>query len=1095
MTKLKQQQNYPSTTVGPASVHGSSREPLALSSDSPLRTSPPPPPDEVHAVRTAGMTSTPPRHSLTPLPKQVSSSTSSPSSAGSGDMIVKGAAGSDPNGKERSSPAEVFGAGRSASPSSPSGGSPTPSSGSVPSSALFSPSAARDALPISQGSPVSNGIKETKTSPDEPLPSTEGRDKSPTGTIIPNSWTSRARTPSVSVSPPSLSSSSESFSFFPDAGCRGTGLPRERGKPESIAVLLNDLNLTPTPSTLGMSDVKDAIAEIADGLERQVSLHRLASPEGRELSLSPRAPRRSRAGSRTSLVPHDVKDEELPPNRFHDPAVQGAFGDAKALMARLVGVLESSPLHESPDSTIERLHRQARELSCFECPPTRTVGFVGDSGVGKSSVLNSLLDQDGLARTSNSGAACTCVVTEYHYHAGRDFFVDVDLFSKEELMEQTTELLQSYRRFHLRADRMREEDGVEEAKEQADVAHDTFRAMFRGRLGHGHFLTRDSEKVVLSTMRSWLEQTYPQVGGRHARGGLQECSRLLMGLTSEAAEAGEPAVWPYIKKIRVFLDSHILSKGLVLVDLPGLRDVNSARRAITERYLLDCDEIFAICNIGRVTTDVGVGSVFELAKKAGLSNVGIVCTKSDDIRAEEAKKDWKGMRAARIQLLSDAVASTQGQIDEISLELAERTIEQKRFELKQYLIETRNASVSTKLHEIYGEKVPPGTLRVFCVSNTDYWASRWLSRDEALPLLRLSGIVALRKHCLAIIGDSQLSIATKFVANDIPALLGDVALWIESGAGSAGAEQKRVVRETLDKVERMLHTTLMGRDSDLSRLGKAINEEFKTRVYGYRRSNEWRESAINASNDWRTWHPMSYSAFCRNYGSHYTKLIKQRDWNEEIIHEVVKDLAPQWDRLCSFTSDMREGINALIENTVDRALELLETELEAFPRASEVLTQALNCRSKVVFSETETFFDKFDTSLGTLRIDSLSGIRTSLIGRAMEDSYRACNMEYGSGSDLKRKNIISAAVQHHDLFPKYMRDCRARLEVSAEALQAGLREAIQAHLEVFGVTLDLIRDENVATESEENPELRICLQREIDAARQQLERMKKIMIS
>lgn len=62
---------------------------------------------------------------------------------------------------------------------------------------------------------------------------------------------------------------------------------------------------------------------------------------------------------------------------------------------------------------------------------------------------------------------------------------------------------------------------------------------------------------------------------------------------------------------------------------PGLHDLNSARRNITERYLLHCDEIFAVCNIGRAVTDAGVASVFELAKKAKLSNVGIICTKSD----------------------------------------------------------------------------------------------------------------------------------------------------------------------------------------------------------------------------------------------------------------------------------------------------------------------------------------------------------------------------------------------------------------------------------------------------------------------------------
>jgi hypothetical protein len=96
----------------------------------------------------------------------------------------------------------------------------------------------------------------------------------------------------------------------------------------------------------------------------------------------------------------------------------------------------------------------------------------------------------------------------------------------------------------------------------------------------------------------------------------------------------------------VYSNAHILSKGLILVDLPGrpiipveasrvklttvgLRDINSARRGITERYILNCDEIFAVCNIIRAITDEGVMAVIDLANKASLSNVGIICTRSD----------------------------------------------------------------------------------------------------------------------------------------------------------------------------------------------------------------------------------------------------------------------------------------------------------------------------------------------------------------------------------------------------------------------------------------------------------------------------------
>ena len=88
-----------------------------------------------------------------------------------------------------------------------------------------------------------------------------------------------------------------------------------------------------------------------------------------------------------------------------------------------------------------------------------------------------------------------------------------------------------------------------------------------------------------------------------------------------------------------------MSKGLILVDLPGklfaiialqrsltpqgLRDTNSARKMITERYIVNCNEVFAIASIGRATTDAGVKAVIDLAKRTKREYVGIVCTKSD----------------------------------------------------------------------------------------------------------------------------------------------------------------------------------------------------------------------------------------------------------------------------------------------------------------------------------------------------------------------------------------------------------------------------------------------------------------------------------
>jgi len=113
-----------------------------------------------------------------------------------------------------------------------------------------------------------------------------------------------------------------------------------------------------------------------------------ASPSPRpERAGGPSAPRPSNPRARRSsprLAParHNVADEEPPEDRFHQPEFQRAFGEARTLMGNLARVLGSSAVHIEPDSTIQSLRRKADDLAAFQCPPTRTVGLVGDSGVG-----------------------------------------------------------------------------------------------------------------------------------------------------------------------------------------------------------------------------------------------------------------------------------------------------------------------------------------------------------------------------------------------------------------------------------------------------------------------------------------------------------------------------------------------------------------------------------------------------------------------------------------------------------------------------------------------------------------------------------------
>uniref|UniRef100_A0A8H7NBD8 Uncharacterized protein n=1 Tax=Bionectria ochroleuca TaxID=29856 RepID=A0A8H7NBD8_BIOOC len=150
----------------------------------------------------------------------------------------------------------------------------------------------------------------------------------------------------------------------------------------------------------GLSAGLTDLAHAVDAIQREPNQRAAITPAPRRDPSTPRRARRrsGRSPSASYSTRHDVHDEPLPEDIFHSPAFQQAFRDAKGLTADLKTVLDDAPLLHDHESTIAKLHEESVKLSSFEYPTSRRIGFVGDSGVGKSSLLNSLLDYKDLAR-------------------------------------------------------------------------------------------------------------------------------------------------------------------------------------------------------------------------------------------------------------------------------------------------------------------------------------------------------------------------------------------------------------------------------------------------------------------------------------------------------------------------------------------------------------------------------------------------------------------------------------------------------------------------------------------------------------------------
>ncbi|KAF1811517.1 hypothetical protein P152DRAFT_459457 [Eremomyces bilateralis CBS 781.70] len=847
----------------------------------------------------------------------------------------------------------------------------------------------------------------------------------------------------------------------------------------------------------------------------------LLSPQ----SVSPDSTRRRRSGSRrrsnaqVNEEPYRVEDEQPPDAPFHHPDFQRGYHQAKNLVSDLTSVLRQSSLHTEPASPFAGHYERAQTLSGFECPAKRTVGLVGVSGVGKSSLLNALLDVNGLAKTGGSGA-CTCVVTEFHYHNRNDFVAVVDYFNEAEITDHFRELLNGYRRYYLHRD--------EDSKDDAVLARDTFLAAFEPHLRQSEALLLEVDmETALNTLLLWAKKldTPLRDGDINARRRYEsptpkECSMQLKKFIS-SSNPDRGVVWPFIRKISIYLKAYILSQGLVLADLPGLKDTNSARVKITETYVRSCDEIFAICEIRRAVSDQGVQDVLQLAKRANVRNTGIICTQSEVIYEDEAACDLRGGDAATLKRLMEERHEVANQIGDIKQdlkdiegkpngisvgdvpELNQLNTEKKSLEaekerlelkLKSHLMVTRNLDVKGKLATQQHEEFPSIEQKVFCVSSKDYWTYRGKSREKAQPYMDLSGIPMVRRHCISIVAQSQLRAAKEFMEKEIPVLLGSIKIWVQSGTQKIGAERRATIRNMLDEVDRELQEKLSMPGSSLRKTSQLMKQEFKEHISEIMRNQSplWSSAAGKASMDWNGWHFSTYTAFCRNYGDHSTGAVPyRRCWNDEAMAVMVARMDSPWDMLRQRLTSLNNQSGELIREAMDGVIQSLSTNADIPSETVETLIVTLQHRHNLLLDEVDQTHELFEEKLRHIETATFTGIRTSIIGELMKESYEKCKNELGTGSDARRKHIINTRFGDHacGLFMELHRCCRDKFSQWAEELENRVQEVIISHLEAVQTVLSMLRDGHAALEGDRDPEFRGRVDDEVERIRREMERI------
>ncbi|KAL8974672.1 MAG: hypothetical protein Q9205_008119, partial [Flavoplaca limonia] len=298
-------------------------------------------------------------------------------------------------------------------------------------------------------------------------------------------------------------------------------------------------------------------------------------------------------------------------------------------------------MENSPDA--EHWIQQIDNLSKLAVKTKTVIGVVGNTGAGKSSVINAMLEEERLVPT-NCMRACTAVVTEISYnYQEQPYCAEIEFITAEEWAKELRVLFQDL----LDGEGNVSRDCTNEDSD-AGVAYAKIKAVYP---------QKTKEDISRSSIDRLLQEVSSITGGRRnikETDSLMFYKKLQSFVDSKEKSTGkkdkdgkkpkkERELWPLIRVVRLYVKSPALATGAVIVDLPGVHDANAARAAVAEGYMKQCTGLWIVAPINRAVDDKAAKSLLgesfkrQLKMDGGFSAVTFICSKTDDISISEAQ--------------------------------------------------------------------------------------------------------------------------------------------------------------------------------------------------------------------------------------------------------------------------------------------------------------------------------------------------------------------------------------------------------------------------------------------------------------------------
>ncbi|KAL8640970.1 MAG: hypothetical protein Q9228_002174 [Teloschistes exilis] len=435
-------------------------------------------------------------------------------------------------------------------------------------------------------------------------------------------------------------------------------------------------------------------------------------------------------------TPYNSIQEPLPNIPAYHPSFARLENHYEDLLEAAIKTLESSTYH---DDVTDRLSKECRNLRKIQYPHAQVVGLVGDSGVGKSSLINAILDTPELALAGATGAACTCVITEYREAWASQtstFKAEIVLLDRSKIASLLEGYLHDYWSESTQSKEEIDPDTLEEIRSRSDTALEVFLTLFATSIGLRAPLLKRG--VIIADLP-----------------GLSDVNRTRTNIINE-----------YI---------HSCDHIFLVAPIARVQTDNLVDQRIAEYITRFGPRVSLICT---KTDDVA----------AIVDPEDFSATNHAISEYRHLLRIYEDMGEARIDLLNRKRAAVGKIKTELGSELNDLT-------LRESVLKMRNRKVERAMRDRHQEpNSVDEPLRIVCISSMAYEVNAQGYSEEAIPVsLEATGIPQLRSVILGFPARERFDALQVYCWGHLPSLISSMESWTVQSTIARRLELREVV--------------------------------------------------------------------------------------------------------------------------------------------------------------------------------------------------------------------------------------------------------------------------------------------------------------